>query len=144
MTTKEFIDTNEIGFKLNQIAPPADRLAEYPGGRHFRCTLQKGDKYFEVPCYSMGAGIKNDPTAEDVLESTVSDVTAYDYNPDLAEFLVEYGFVDEKAANGRGRSALLRKGIKAHEACKEIGEKLRIFLGDEALVNQLFNEVERM
>jgi hypothetical protein len=39
MNMKQFIDKNEIGFKFKKIAPSADRLTDYPGGRHFRCTF---------------------------------------------------------------------------------------------------------
>ena len=72
--------------------PPADRLKEYPKGRHFRVALKReGFGQTETTYYSQGSGIKDAPTVVDILNSFKCDSSGYVCARDFEDYASNYG-----------------------------------------------------
>jgi hypothetical protein len=65
--------------------------------------------------YWTGPAISEDPDPEEVLDCVRSDASYAD--EDLADFLVDMGYTD-------GGPDAVRSGIRAHQACQEIRDKM--------------------
>src|SRR5262245_58830241 len=57
---------------------------------HYRVVLKRGPKRL-MTYFSMGPAIREDPTAEEVLDSLASDASGYENNPVFEDWVKEYG-----------------------------------------------------
>ena len=121
MTIKDFITSEGITATVeyaddNPSMPDSDNM------NHYRVTLHKGRKRLTTP-FSQGYGIKDEPTAESVLECLISDAQGIENARDFADWAGEYGYNTDS-----------RQAEKTFRACLRLTHKLRAFLGDSFTV----------
>ena len=91
------------------------------GTRSWRVQLILGKRKLTVPFYT-GPGLKEAPTAADVLNCIISDSTSGEMSEE--EFLSEFGYEDPEDGEPN-------PGKKVYRACKRMAPRVRKFLGDE-------------
>jgi len=101
-------------------------LEGWPAGtRSYRVTLHKGRKRFSVD-YHQGPGIREEPTAERVLESLALDASVGSQS--FEDYCSEFG-----------ADPYDKKARKIYKACARTTPKLRNFLGEEDYETLLAN-----
>jgi hypothetical protein len=89
-----------------------------PRGHHYIATLTREDRTLTTQ-YSTGSGWTREPTADDVLESLLSDAS-----------LVESTNSSEEWADDLGYDTDSRSAERAYTACRGIRDDLMTFLGE--------------
>ena len=106
-----------------KVSMVADWVAERPdgmmdsmpaGSNHWRCVLRCSGRRMTV-YYSMGPALDGPPTADDVLESLLSDAMV---DEDFGSFCRDMGYDEDS-----------RKAERTHNACLRIKAKLGTLLG---------------
>ena len=115
MNIQEFITENNIGFtcepatKNPNISSPWSKTAN-----HFKTTLSKDGRKIEI-YFSQGTGIKNDPTATDVLYCIGRDSIAYLENTSFIDFCMEYGYNEDSISDKKMYREVIKQGKKAEK-----------------------------
>lgn len=98
---------------------------------HFKCILRRGAHRMTI-YFSQGPAITGEPTAEHVLDSVASDAAGVE-DQSFEDFCGEYGYDTDS-----------RRAEKTYNACRKSAEKLRKFLGDEELYQDLLYKTDRL
>jgi len=129
MTAQELLDRFNITAEIKKVNHRPDGEDWMKGASHFKVTLSaavinRDGVRVQIPhgtydtYYSQGPGVKTLPDTAQVFGCLVSNAMAFRFATDMADFLEEFGYGET--------SSMLRKGMKAYDACKETAAFLRI------------------
>ena len=116
MNIQEFITENDIGFTCEPIGknPAMTENAWTKTANHFRTTLSKDGREIEI-YFSQGTGIKDDPTAADVLYCIGRDSVSYLENDSFVDFCMTYGYNEDSISDKKMYREVMKQGKKAEK-----------------------------
>ena len=114
ISLKRRIAEDNVRAESTMTDPPSEDSFE---GNWYSVTLKRGRRQLTVP-FGMGYGLSNEPTAQDVLESLLSDASSADQ--DFEDWCGEYGYDTDS-----------RKAERTYDQVRHLTGKLRQFLGDD-------------
>lgn len=131
MNLKQFVSKH--GIKI--VSDYADSNPNMPDERytmnHYRVTLSRrneDNKRRQMTLYfSMGIGIKGEPTADDVLHCLASDSAGIENARDFEDWCADYGYDSDS-----------RSAERTYKACQRQAIRLEKFLGDSLYQVLLF------
>lgn len=131
MNLKQFVSKH--GIKI--VSDYADSNPNMPDARypmnHYRVTLTRRNedkKRRQMTLYfSMGTGIKGEPTADDVLDCLASDSAGIENARDFDDWCADYGYDSDS-----------RSAERTYKACERQAKRLEKFLGDSLFQVLLF------
>lgn len=130
MNIKQFIEKHKITSEYNCVGRNK-HMPTYKDAHHYKVTFYRGDDSLTTP-YSQGLGIKEDPTAEDVLNCLAMDASSAENCPTLEDFFDEFGYEIDDPTTSRTWRIIQREA-----------KKLKAFLGT-APYNTLLWDIERL
>lgn len=126
MTGQEFVEKYNVSIVFEQIDERGDDLWDGSNGaQHFRVKLQSLNQLREVEViFSIGSALTTDDvTRLAVLESMALDASGVENCGDMANFLEEFGYVENALS--------IRTGMKVYKGCEESRSKLQKLFGQE-------------
>lgn len=122
MTTEQFVTRHGISITCDWTAsnPHMDDARDM---NHWKTVLRFGRRRMTV-VFSMGLGLRGEPTAADVLSSLAMDASSADQ--DFESWCGDYGYDTDS-----------RKAERTYKAVQAATTKLRRFIGSDDLLRQL-------
>ena len=129
MTYEQFIKRERLSMECKPIAsnPNMDEDRLHPMN-HWLCNIKvKNGDIWPVP-FSMGNALQGPPELPDVLDCLASDAAGFDNARTFEEWASEYGYDSDS-----------RKAERIYNTIEEQSEDMRVFLGDAAYQDLLYN-----
>lgn len=130
-TIADFVKDNHIKMTFEYADNNPNMADEKWDANHYKCVFHMGRKQLTT-FFSMGLGLTNDPTPEEVLDCLASDASGIDNSRTFEDWANEYGYDTDS-----------RKAEKIYTACQRETKKLHAFLGETAY-NTLLWETEKL
>ena len=130
MNYQEFIDKRRLQYEAEFVT--VTKLGDWDCYKWNIDIFRLSDgAEFKTP-YHRGLGLKGAPGLDEVLDSLASDASLIDDAPEFEDFANALGLLEDS-----------RKAYQDWEESVEQTDRLRAFLGDDAL-EELMHEVERL
>lgn len=120
MLAQKIIDSLKFTFEV------ADNQKDLftPAHTLYKCRITTPARRSFTFDYQCNPSATHEPTKEDCLYCILSDASTVDYCTDEADFLSEFGYIDNAES--------IRKGLKAFKACERTKKALdRLFTSEE-------------
>lgn len=120
MTAQKIIDS--LKFTATQADEQKDLFT--PSHVLYKCVIVTPARRRYTFSYQCNPNATHEPTLKDCLYCLLSDASSVEYCRDEADFLNEFGYIDDAES--------IRKGLKAFKACERTKKALdRLFTSEE-------------
>jgi len=130
MEIKKFVELNKITMQSENVLANKN-MPDWASARHYKAVFKYGKRQMTT-YFSMGLGLIDAPTVEDVLDCLASDSAGVENARDFADWCNDYAY-----------NQYDKKAEKTYKVCVRLAEKLETLLG-EGLYNELLWETERL
>ena len=120
MTAQKIIDSLKFTFEVADV----QKNLFTPAHTLYKCRITTPARRRFTFDYQCNPSATHEPTKEDCLYCLLSDASMVDYCADEADFLNEFGYIDDAES--------IRRGLNAFKACKRTAKAIdRLFTEDE-------------